>query len=224
MPRKNALNSHFMVKLDNKYSIAKMSLVSNVSNVNLRSFSFFNSWQMLMLSPTFVLTKYKAPLDFRQMTLNQYSTWNIWTRIKWDHMIASNFLHPVILSFKEPVCQKECRNGGRCIGPNRYHARKWKDDHSMTVIIMLIQVCMCLWLHRALLWDWLSNRALLQVLTDLRLFGQIASFSRKATEGQCSSQLQGVVCTRQLCCATLGARSLLNDTFVLIFSLQISHF
>ena len=27
---------------------------------------------------------------------------------------------------------------------------------------------------------------------------------RKAKEGQCSSQLQGVVCTRQLCCATLG--------------------
>ena len=24
-----------------------------------------------------------------------------------------------IIIFKEPVCQKECRNGGRCIGPNR---------------------------------------------------------------------------------------------------------
>ena len=24
-----------------------------------------------------------------------------------------------IMTFKEPVCQKECRNGGRCIGPNR---------------------------------------------------------------------------------------------------------
>ena len=24
-----------------------------------------------------------------------------------------------VMIFKEPVCQKECRNGGRCIGPNR---------------------------------------------------------------------------------------------------------
>ena len=33
---------------------------------------------------------------------------------------------------------------------------------------------------------------------------QISFSSRKALDGQCSSQLQGVVCTRQLCCATLG--------------------
>ena len=38
-----------------------------------------------------------------------------------ESRVASYFLHPVILSFKEPVCQKECRNGGRCIGPNRYY-------------------------------------------------------------------------------------------------------
>ena len=36
-------------------------------------------------------------------------------------MVAHYFQHQVILSFKEPVCQKECRNGGRCIGPNRYY-------------------------------------------------------------------------------------------------------
>ena len=34
-------------------------------------------------------------------------------------LVAIFFSHQVIKSFKEPVCQKECRNGGRCIGPNR---------------------------------------------------------------------------------------------------------
>ena len=39
----------------------------------------------------------------------------------------------------------------------------------LTVVKMIFQVCVCLWLHWTILWDWLSNRTLLQVFTDMRL-------------------------------------------------------
>ncbi|XP_053097505.1 fibrillin-2 isoform X2 [Pangasianodon hypophthalmus] len=68
----------------------------------------------------------------------------------------------------QPVCEKKCRNGGRCIGPNR---------------------CACVYGFTGP-----------QCERDYRTgpcFSQVVN-------KMCQSQVSGIVCTKTLCCATVG--------------------
>ena len=69
---------------------------------------------------------------------------------------------------QEPVCKKKCKNGGRCIGPNR---------------------CACVYGYTGRYCE-----------IDYRT----GPCYRRIENDQCIGQLQGVVCTKQLCCATIG--------------------
>ena len=67
------------------------------------------------------------------------------------------------------------------------------------------QVCLCLRLHWPILRDRLPHGALLQVSTNCSTVDvTFPVCCRKAEESQCSDSIHGVVCTRQLCCATIG--------------------
>ena len=139
-------------------------------------------------------------------------------------MVAHYFQHQVILSFKEPVCQKECRNGGRCIGPNRYYYIQLMERLSCNDIIDsgqddLLGVLVSMATQDAIVRLIIEPGPATGIHCSVTEFGQIAFSCRKATDSQCSSQLRGVVCTRQLCCATLGTRSVLINTIVVTFCL-----
>lgn len=69
---------------------------------------------------------------------------------------------------QEPVCREVCKNGGRCIGPNR---------------------CACVYGYTGKYCE-----------IDYRT----GPCYRQISGSMCSSQLEGVVCTKQLCCATIG--------------------
>ena len=66
------------------------------------------------------------------------------------------------------MCKKKCKNGGRCIGPNR---------------------CACVYGYTG---------------RHCEIDYRTGPCYRSVDNGQCSAQLHGVVCTRQLCCATIG--------------------
>uniref|UniRef100_A0A8C4Q1E3 Fibrillin-2-like n=1 Tax=Eptatretus burgeri TaxID=7764 RepID=A0A8C4Q1E3_EPTBU len=68
----------------------------------------------------------------------------------------------------QPVCEKACQNGGRCIGPNR---------------------CACVYGFTGV-----------QCERDYRTGPCFTQVSQR----MCQGQLSGVVCTKTLCCATIG--------------------